>query len=157
MVRAALILALFLAMAPAILGSPAVSLQVRAESGAVIWCASIRKNATMDLQFTHSMYGGYVRETWRITPDSQLMRTRFVTENAAAAEYYATDGTSYRDSEGFVVPGELPKQSKLVVRVNDRGNHVLRVGGQTVHLAGEVSQSTQVHISVISQPCQREN
>jgi hypothetical protein len=99
------------------------------------------------------MFGGYVREQWRVTPGNELQRVRFVTENAAAAEYYATDGTSYHADDGYVVPGEPLQQPVLVVRVNQRGNHYLSVGGTSVHLAGLVSQSTQVRIALYPQSC----
>lgn len=107
----------------------------------------------VQLQFTHSMYGGYVRESWRVTPARQLDRVRFVTENAAAAEYYATDGSSFRAEDGFVVPGEPLLQSELIVRVNSRGNHWLTVDDESIHLAEELQASTQVRISVESGSC----
>jgi CBS-domain-containing membrane protein len=52
-----------------------------------------------------------------------------------------------------VVPGEPLQQPVLVVRVNQRGNHYLSVGGTSVHLAGLVSQSTQVRIALYPQSC----
>jgi len=154
MMRTAVFLgAILLLMAPMLLASPTQSLQVHTDSGALVWCTAVSSNDTVQLQFTHSMFGGYVREQWRVTPGGELQRVRFVTENAAAAEYYATDGTSYQATDGYVVPGEPLQQSVLVVRVNQRGNHYLSVGDTSVHLAGLVSQSTQVRIAVYPQSC----
>lgn len=99
------------------------------------------------------MFGGYVREQWRITPDYRFDRVRVVTENAAAAEYYATDGTSYRADDGYVVPGEPLMRTSLIVRVNQRGDHVLSVGENIAHLADLLPQSTQVHISMAPHHC----
>ncbi len=152
--RAVLLLGVLLVvMVPALLTRPAQSVQVHTDTGELVWCAPVSRNDEMQVQFTHSMFGGYVREQWRITPDHRFDRLRMVTENAAAAEYYATDGTSYRADDGFEVPGEPLVRSSLVIRVNQRGNHVLSVGDNVVHLADILPRSTQVHISVAAQTC----
>lgn len=150
---AVLLGALLLLMVPMLMTSPQKSIHVRNESGASVWCGPAKTYDVVELQFTHSMFGGYVKERWLITPDNRLDRDRFVTENAAAAEYYATDGSSYRADDGFVVPGEPLQQSELVIRVDSRGNHYLRVDNHTIHLAGIVHESTQVRISVESGNC----
>lgn len=158
MVRAGVILGmLFLVMVPALLATPSRSLQVHTSTGALVWCSPVGQNDTVQLQFTHSMFGGYVRENWKVTPGNQLQRSRFVTENAAAAEYYATDGTSYQADDGFVVPGDPLQQPELVVRVNNRGNHVLTVGENNVHLAEVLPYSTQVRIAVVAEDCDGKN
>lgn len=154
---AVLLLGIMLIMMPAALHHPDISVQVTTQDGVIITCQPAEYGDMVQLQFTHSMFGGYVREQWVITPANQMQRTRFVTENAAAAEYYATDGTSYRAGDGFVVPGVPLQQSELVVRVNSRGNHVLTVGDSTIHLAGELPQSTQVRIAVVTASCDNEN
>ena len=152
--RAALLIGVLLVvMAPALLVRPLRSVQVHTDTGAFVWCARVDADDVMQLQFTHSMFGGYVREQWRITPDSQFERVRFVTEHAASAEYYATDGSSYRAEDGYVVPGESLMRTSLVVRVNTRGDHVLSVGKNTARLADLLPQSTQVHISVAPTDC----
>ncbi len=154
MMRIAVLLgAILLLMVPVLLATPAQSLQVRTDTGALVWCTGISRHDTVQLQFTHSMFGGYVREQWRATPGNDLQRVRIVTENAAAAEYYATDGTSYRADDGYVVPGGPLQQPALLVRVNQRGNHHLSVNGATVHLAGLLPGSTQVRIAVYPQSC----
>lgn len=158
MLRAALFVgALLLIMVPFLIAPTARSLQVQTETGTIVWCATISRSDIVQLQFTHSMFGGFVREQWLVTPSNDLERVRFVTENAAAAEYYATDGTSYLADDGYVVPGEPLQQQQLIVRVNTRGNHVLTVGEHRVQLAEELKESTQVRISIEPQPCGIEN
>lgn len=158
MVRAGALLAIVLVvMVPALLASTSRSVQVHSSTGELVWCAPVESGDVVQLQFTHSMFGGYVREHWKITPRNQLQRIRFVTENAAAAEYYATDGTSYQADDGFVVPGDPLLESDLIVRVNSRGNHVLTVDDWSVHLAEELPQSTQVRISIEAESCTNEN
>lgn len=158
MARAGVILAaLLLVMVPTLTASPTRSLHVSSESGSLIWCVPVRTNDVVQLQFTHSMFGGYVREQWQVAPGNRLQRARFVTENAAAAEYYATDGTSYRDTDGYVVPGESLQENELVIRVNDRGDHRLSIGVHTIHLAEEVPQNTQVRIFIANESCENEN
>ena len=145
--------AVLLLMIPMLAAPPAQSLQVHTDTGALVWCTAVRPHDTVQLQFTHSMFGGYVREQWQVLPNGDLGRVRFVTENAAAAEYYATDGTSYKAGDGYVVPGEPLRQPALVVRVNGRGDHYLTVGDTSVNLARLLPESTQVRIAVYPQPC----
>ena len=154
MVRAGAIVAiLVLLMVPAMLASSGQSLQVHTADGTLVWCVNVKSNDTVQLQFTHSMFGGYVREDWRVTPSSELARSRFVTENAAAAEYYATDGSSYRADDGYVVPGAPLQQPELTIRVNNRGNHMLTTGDNSIHLAEALPQSTQVRVRIHPESC----
>lgn len=154
MVRAALLVgAIILVMTPAMLAPTSESLQVRTSAGVVVWCTPVNQGDTVQLQFTHSMYGGYVREQWLVTSNLQLERIWFVTENAAAAEYYATDGSSYKAEDGYVVPIGLLVEPELVVRVNSRGNHILTVDDQSVNLAELIAISAQVRITVERESC----
>ena len=147
------LLIMILLMVPVLISSPQQILQARGESGEVIACAVVNDGDVVQLQFTHSMFGGYVRERWQVTPDGRLNRVRFVTENAAAAEYYATDGSSYEADDGFVVPGDPLQQPELVIRVNNRGNHILTVNDAEWHLAEITQGSTQVRISIDTGSC----
>lgn len=154
MVRVGLILgAMLVLMVPFLLASPARSVQVHTDDGRPVWCGEVASGDVVQLQFTHSMFAGYVRERWQVTPDGQFRRDRFVTENAAAAEYYATDGSSYRADDGFVVPGDVLVQPELVIRVDQRGNHYLTVNDETIHLAGLLPQSTRVWIMILPESC----
>lgn len=150
---ALLIGGLVLVMLPATLSSPAYSVRVRVESGNLVFCFPAHRDSQMQLQFTHSMYGGYVRESWSITPTAKLSHERMVTENAAAAEYYATHGTSFLADDGYVVPTDALTLRELVVRVNARGNHTLTVGDESVNMAELLATSTQVRISVERESC----
>lgn len=150
---ALLIAGIVVVMLPVAIFSTDISVQVRTESGDVVVCIPSTRGSTVQLQFTHSMYGGFVQETWRISPNAMLERERFVTENAAAAEYYATDGSSYRADDGYVVPTDPLTQAELVVRVNTRGNHKLIVGDHSVDLADLLGVSTQVRIQATPATC----
>lgn len=141
-------------MLPMLLVQSPRSVQIHTSAGEMIWCSPVDIGDTVQLQFTHSMFGGFVREQWQVTPGNQLQRDRFITQNAAAAEYYATDGTSYQADDGFVVPGEPLLESELIVRANSRGNHVVTVNENSVHLSQTLPQSTQVRISIESQSCE---
>lgn len=158
MARAGAILAMLLViMIPTLTTTGSSSLQVRTANGEERWCVDANAGTEVQVQFTHSMYGGFVREAWRITPDYQLERVRFVTENAAAAEYYAADGSSYKSDDGYVVPGSPLQESELVIRVNNRGNHQLKVGDVHIDMAGGLQESTQVRITVQRGTCSGEN
>lgn len=149
--------ALVLLMLPALMQPSGPWLQIRTGEGRVVSCTRVRPGESITLQFTHSMYGGYVRETWRVTPDHQVQRERIVTENAAAAEYYATEITPVRVSDGWEVPGEAITQPSLVIRVNQRGKHLLWVNSTEVSLHTLVPGSTQVHISIEPDTCAQED
>ena len=148
-----LLVIVVLVMMPVMFSANARSMVVETADGDQVWCVPVDSGDTVQLQFTHSMFGGYVRENWLVTADSSLERHLFVTENAAAAEYYATDGSSFQSDDGFVVPGPPLVQRELIVRVNDRGNHVLSVNDDSMPLAKEIRESTQVRIFVTRQSC----
>lgn len=149
--------ALVVLMLPALLQPTGPWLQLRTGDGELVSCLAVRPGDTVTLQFTHSMYGGYVRETWVVTPENQLKRDRIVTENAAAAEYYATEITPVRAADGWEVPGEQIELPKLVVRVNQRGNHQLWIESRSIPLHTLVPGSTQVHLSVEPDTCAQED
>lgn len=148
-----LLIVVLVVMLPVLLIPTSRSVQIHTATGERVWCAPVDTGDVLQLQFTHSMFGGYVREKWKVTPANQLQRVRFVTENAAAAEYYATDGTSFQAEDGFVVPGDPLMEPELVVRASSRGNHEISVNENSVQLAEELPESTQVRVSVESQSC----
>lgn len=144
-------------MVPTLLQPSAMWLSVRSGDGHLLGCMRVREGESVTLQFTHSMYGGFVRETWRVTPDGVLQREKMVTANPAAAEYYATVIPPERVASGWLVPGEPLIQQALVVRVNQRGRHVLWIGNRPVPLYRLVEDSAQVRISVQSDICAQED
>lgn len=143
-------------MAVPLLQTGSMWLESRSEDGRVASCIRVSAGDEFTLEFTHSMFGGYVRETWRVTPNGELERIRFVTENPAAAEYYATEVTSTEVADGWEVPLEPFTQQSLVVRVNQRGKHQLHLQGTTAPLHLLIPGSNQVHIKVTESSCQSE-
>jgi hypothetical protein len=131
---------------PGVMMQPALSLQVMTGDGVTLICSRVTPGTPITLQFTHSMYGGFVQEMYRIDEDGKLVRERFVTGNAAAAEYYATDGRTSHVEDGYEVAGEPFVTDNLIVRVDDRGDHWLTIGEARYHLAAMLPGSTQIHI-----------
>jgi hypothetical protein len=123
---------------------------VRAVTGAgeVLACERVAPGTTVELTFTHSMYGGFVRETYRVTSEPLLARESIVAEHAAAAEYYATDGRTRRVDGGHEVLAPPYATDSLVIRVDARGDHWLAVGATRYHLAGMLDDPTQVRLVV---------
>lgn len=147
--RTLLVLAgLLLLSALVISGQPTLVVIATTADDGLLLCRRVEPGDEVRLQFTHSMFGGFVRESWLVTDDAHLERSRFVTENAPAAEYYATDGRVERGTDGFEVLAMPLTEDELVIRVDQRGNHYLRIGGVTVHLAGMIDDSAQVRIRV---------
>jgi hypothetical protein len=129
--------------------SPSQMIAVTTADGEPLVCQPIGRDSTVTLIFTHSMYGGDVRETYRVAPGNRLRRTSIVTANAAAAEYYATDGRVARTDEGYRLL--LPERTfdNLVFRIDSVGKHRLVVDGDTIALADESGQSMQGRLDVI--------
>lgn len=126
---------------------PVTLLRVTAENGTSLLCRRVTSGSTVTLVFTHSMYGGGVRETWRIE-GSALDRVRIETDNAAAAEYYASDGRVERTDTGFEVIAPPLLTESLVVRIDQIGRHRLRVGGEEIALSDCVAGSIAATMSV---------
>jgi hypothetical protein len=90
------------------------------------------------------MFGGFVREHYRLRADGEMERQRMVTENAAAAEYYATDGQIQPGDEGYEVLAPPFQADRLVIRVDARGQHRLTIGSVTYPLYDLLGASTGV-------------
>lgn len=126
---------------------PVMLLRIVTQDSDILVCQRIASNHSVTLVFTHSMYGGEVRETWR-AQGSELIRDSIVTDNAAAAEYYATDGTVEQVSDGFEVTASPIAIDALAIRIDQIGKHRLRVGEEEVSLADRVDGSVGATISV---------
>lgn len=146
--RAVIVLVLGLVALPAFLLQPALMLRVTTADGTKVICSRVVPGTAIILEFTHSMYGGFVRETYRIGDDGDLERQRIVTANAAAAEYYASDGRTRHIEGGYEVLGAPFTTDNLVVRVDDRGGHRLIVGATSHRLVEILPESTQIRIGV---------
>lgn len=127
---------------------PATVVRAVTGEGVVLVCERATPGTIVELTFTHSMYGGFVRETYRVAPDARLARERIVAERAAAAEYYATDGRTQRVDDGHEVIVPPYSTGSLVIRVDARGDHWLTVAATDYHLAGMLDDPTQVRLVV---------
>lgn len=145
---AVIILILGLITLPVFLLQPALTLRVATADGIQVICSRVAPGTAVTLEFTHSMYGGSVRETYQVGDDGDLERRQIVTENAAAAEYYATDGRTRRVEGGHEVLGAPFTTDELMVRVDDRGDHRLMIGSTSHRLTETLPDSTQVRIGV---------
>ena len=100
------------------------------------------------LVYTHSMYGGDVRERFVPTGRS-LRRVEMTTANPAAAEYYAST-VSVTEVEGrYRVDAPPATYDEIVVRVNDVGHHLLVVGDETFDLLALTGQAHRVRLDVV--------
>ena len=143
-----------LALAIAAIGALAQPVQVaevRTDDGNVLVCHRTAPGGIVTLVFTHSMYGGEVRETWRVDGDG-LDRVQIVTENAAAAEYYATDGRTRRVDGGVEVLALPAHVDTLPFRIDHIGNHRLRLDDEEISLASEVEESAGATLSAVQVP-----
>lgn len=152
MTRLSRLAALVLAMTVAgTLAQPVQVLTVDTRDGDPLICRRMGRGDTVTLVFTHSMYGGEVRETWRVDGDA-LARERIVTDNAAAAEYYATDGAVRRVSGGYEVISTPVRADALPFRIDEIGNHRLRFDGVEIPLAERVDGSAGATIAASQVP-----
>jgi hypothetical protein len=121
------------------------------DAGDRIACRSVAEEETFALVFTHSMYGGEVRETFAIA-DQRLIRTAVTTENAAAAEYYAYDGQVEPDPDGFrVIVSPLPLD-EVVIQLDRIGQQRLRFGDTEIALTEPGTEPTRAILKVASMP-----
>jgi hypothetical protein len=143
-------LALFavLAVAPSAAIPVPVLVAADLEAGTVVHCRPAHGEVT--LAYTHSMYGGEVRERFGASQDGRVWRLEMTTANAAAAEYYAYDARVERDGDRYRV--DVPEQAfpEVVVRVDRIGDHRLLLGEQTVDLVAAVGEGRPVALRVQS-------
>lgn len=128
------------------LAQPVLLLRVTTAEGEQVLCTRVEPATSVTLSFTHSMFGGFVDEQYLLRPDGTLVRQGIVTENAAAAEYYATDGHVQTVEGGYEVLAAPFATDDLTVRVDARGNHRLTVGTTTFPLYERLGESVQVHL-----------
>lgn len=130
--------------------SPRQLIAVTTEDAEPLVCRPIGRNTPVTLVFTHSMYGGDVRETFVPAMGERLRRTSIVTDNAAAAEYYATDGRITRTDEGYLLLVPETTFDDLVFRINGIGQHRLLIGDDTIALTDASIRSRQARLDVVS-------
>jgi hypothetical protein len=127
---------------------------VRTDDGSILACHRVAPGTRVDLTFTHSMYGGDVTESWRVSGNS-LERVGMFTDNAAAAEYYAWDGQVERAGDRFLVVTTPLQEPVLVVRIDQIGQHRLMIGDEAHDLSTTIGGSAQVRIEPVSAPAWR--
>jgi hypothetical protein len=141
MTRVAGLGALVLALAIAgTLAQPVSVASVVTSDGTALACRRVGRDRAVTLVFTHSMYGGEVRETWRVDGGA-LVRERIVAERAAAAEYYATTGETRAIAGGHEVLAPPLRVDALPFRIDQVGAHRLRIGEEEIALAETVDGS----------------
>lgn len=139
-----LAIAAFGTMLAASVLQPVTWLQATTDDGTRLACARAGEDTPVTLVFTHSMFGGNVAERYRLRDDGMLERQRIVTDNAAAAEYYATDGRIRQVDGGYEVLVSPFVTERLVIRVDARGDHRLGIGDRTYSLYDQLQASTRV-------------
>jgi hypothetical protein len=127
---------------------------VRGDDGSVLVCQRVAPGTRVDLTFTHSMYGGDVTEAWSVSGDS-LERVSILTDNAAAAEYYAWDSQVERSGDRFRVVTTPLQEPALVVRVDQIGQHRLMIENEIHDLWTTIGGTAQVRIEPVSAPAWR--
>lgn len=139
------IVVLAVVMTGGMLLTPVATVQLVTGDGEVLACQRVSPGTAVTLRFTHSMYGGDVTETWLADGD-MLRRQSIVTDNAAAAEYYAWDGRVERHGDRFEVLAGPLSVAAIAVRVDQIGRHRISIGTTTHDLAAMVDGSAQVWI-----------
>ena len=140
------------AMLATILIQPVTWVQATTDDGTRLACARVDADTPITLVFTHSMYGGFVAEDYQLRADGVLERQRMTTENAAAAEYYATDGQVRAGDDGYEVIAPPFSTDALAIRVDARGDHRLTIGARTWALYDMLGASTRVTLETRRSP-----
>jgi hypothetical protein len=141
-----IVLVLVAGMLAMALLEPVSLLQVVTADGERVLCTRVGDTTSITLRFTHSMFGGFVEERYLLRSDGILVRQGIVTENAAAAEYYASDGDVRRIADGFEVLAGPFMTEGLTVRIDSRGKHRLTVGTKSISLYEHLGESVQVRL-----------
>ena len=135
-----------LAVASAGVSSNPMFLATDSDTGAVVLCRPVGEKVT--LAYTHSMYGGEVREEFVGGRDGRLRRLAMTTANAAAAEYYAYDVGVERDGDRFRVDVPIQAFPEVAVRVDDVGAHRLLVDDVSIDLVAATGNGHRLVFSV---------
>jgi hypothetical protein len=100
------------------------------------------------LVYTHSMYGGDVRERF-VAAGRSLRRVEMTTANPAAADYYASTVSVTEVDGRFRVDTPPADYEEIVVRVDNVGHHRLIVGDETFDLLALTGQAHRVRLDVL--------
>jgi len=140
-----------LLLAASLLVMPTTALAVtdRTEGGLVL-CLVPRRHEAFTLSFTHSMFGGDVRETYSITSDARLQRQEITTANLAAAEYYAYTAGVSRAGARYRLDLPVAMFDRLNVLVDAAGQHRLSSGSKSFDLLVATGNGHQVELQARS-------
>lgn len=116
--------------------------------GTVILCRPFPSDG-ITLVYTHSMFGGDIRETFA-PAGGMLRREEMTTANGAAADYYAFTASVTRVGDRYRIEVPPADFSEIVVRVDDIGRHRLTIGDETVDLLAMTGQAHQVRLDVVT-------
>lgn len=144
-------LVLVVAMLAGLALTPITLVVVSGEHGPIA-CARTTVASEITLTFTHSMYGGDVSESFRRGENGTLDRTAILTDNAAAAEYYAWTGEVRTVGDRFEVVAPPASFTVLPFRIDHIGNHRLTVDGRTWHLAEGIEGTEAAVLALESRP-----
>ncbi|MBA3413695.1 MAG: DUF1850 domain-containing protein [Chloroflexia bacterium] len=120
------------------------------DTGTAVLCRSAVEGVT--LAYTHSMYGGEVREEFGAGAEGRLRRLAMTTANAAAAEYYAYDVGVERVGGRYRVDVPPREFAEVVVRVDRVGAHRLLAGERVVDLVATAGAGHRVALEVRAVP-----
>ena len=118
-------------------------------AGREIVCRPLAPPDRLVLAFSHSMYGGEVREEY-VAADGRLRRVEMTTGNAASAEYYAYTADVIREGERFRVDVPAQDFAEVVVRVDRVGAPRLLVGDRGIDLLMAAGDGHRVRLGVRS-------
>jgi|GEM_PF-1715670 len=140
------VLALTVLAGMAILGvRPAPAVEVRTADGRVLAQWPLVEGQVLALTFTHSMYGGDVREVYRVDAQRGLTLVE-VTAQQAALDYYALP-VSTGMGEYRTASVERPLGA-IWVRADRIGRHRLAYGGQQLSLFEAAGDGVAVCVGV---------
>lgn len=118
------------------------------DDGRVVLCREIQDGDRIVLSYTHSMYGGDVREEYAATRDGQLRRRSMTTAIAAAADYYAYTAGVVPEGDRYRVDVPPASFRELVVRVDRVGKPHLTVGSETVSLLAALGDDHRARLAI---------
>jgi hypothetical protein len=121
-----------------------------ATTGAVLRRWPVSDGTLVELEFTHSIYGGEVRETYRVSTGYGLILVQ-VASTPGNIEYYAL--TSYRvNPDGWAQAAVWVPLASLVMVVDEVGQPVLSVGSAHLPLMSLVPSGGVVGIRLAYTP-----
>lgn len=137
------------ALLPALLAPTPMLRAADVTGGRVVLCRPA--TAPLVLAYTHSMFGGEVRETF-VAADGGLRRVEMTTANAAAAEYYAYNRDVEEIGGRFRVVAPDVEFGEIVVRVDAVGDHRLIADETAVDLLKEAGDGHRVKLDAPDVP-----